>query len=480
MSLRSANCLTRFRTPLSLLAASLALVLLPSCGIHPQPDVLLITIDTLRVDHLGAYGAERTGTPNLDRFTRDATVFHRAASPLPLTRPSHASIFTSLYPREHGVLNNRTALPESRLTLAEILAGIGYRTAAFVAVRLLSPESGMAQGFGVLDFPSEDRQRGAQDVVPPALAWLRGLQEDERFFLWVHLFDPHQPYGAPSSFRPELDPELEASLPSVAWPELLDIAEENDGDIPAAVLDHAKSLYRGDVQYADYWFGRLLDGLAASRDLDETMIVLTADHGECFENGVFFEHADCLLEGAIRIPLIVRYPRDFAPASRISSQVSNIDVAPTVLLAAGIQIPPDFSGRALQRAADSPDRYVLVQYPFYQPMQANHRLKSREVVKTVAGIPVSRMLVDAEKVGVVGRDWKYLRTVRGEERTEELHRMSPVPNERENLWDAADVPRERIRAILDAELEAHPLNLVAPEQINEELLETLQALGYAE
>jgi len=442
----------------------------------PAPQgIVLITVDTLRADHLGSYGAGGSGTPNIDRLAREGTLFEGAAAPMPITRPSHFSILTAQYPREHGVLNNTMSLPDSALTLAEILQGHGWRTGAFVATRLMAESSGAAQGFEVFHHPPKLQEVRARAVIPGALAWRAGLEASERFFMWIHLFDPHQSYNPPKGFRGGLDPELAESLPGLAWGELLRVAEDNGGDVTEAVLDHALALYRGEVEFTDHWIGELLAGLSGTTGLDDLLIVLTADHGECFENGVYFEHSDCLWEGATRIPLILRYPPRFAAGARIPQQVSSIDIAPTLLEAAGIEAPESYSGLSLLSELPG-DRYVLIQHPFYLPGTAPGPRRMHWVMRSVAGEEVRWTLPGMERIGLVGRKWKYLRSSEGEE----LYPMAPVPREGVNLAGRNGAERERLGALLDAELERRPLRTSEPGEIDDELLESLKALGYAE
>jgi hypothetical protein len=255
---------------------------------------------------------------------------------------------------------------------------------------------------------------------------------------------------------------------------LVDIAAENDGNVPASVLEEGKKLYLGEVAYVDHWIGKLLSGVDKRRSPDETMIVLTADHGECFENGIWFEHADCLWEPGIRVPLIIRYPAGREAGERIPAQTSIVDIAPTVLRAAGIAIPEGFSGRPLQDHASFGDRRVLVQYPFFQPSAADRRPARLESVRTVAGEPTTPLLLGVEKVGVVGREWKYLQTW-GER---ELYAMTPAPDERHNRIATDSEVAEEMKEALDRLLAEHRLNLIDSPEINRELLEMLEALGY--
>lgn len=445
------------------------LLALTGCEEPQHPNVILITVDTLRADHVSPYN-RRAPTPWIDVFSQEATVFERCAAPMPLTRPSHASLFTSLYPREHGVLNNAMALPDEVVSLTEILRWENYRAGGFVGVRLLGPDSGVDQGFEVYDQPSVGRERRAEFVVQRALAWLDELRRDETFFLWVHLFDPHLPYAPPDPFRREVG----ADRPEITWSQLVDIATENDGDVPASVLEDAKKLYLGEVAYVDHWIGKLLSGVDKRRSPDNTMVVLTADHGECFENGIWFEHADCLTEPGIRVPLIIRYPEGRAAGEQIPVQTSIVDIAPTVLRAAGIAIPEGLSGRPLQDHAELEDRGVLVQYPFFQPSAAERRPARLEAVRSVAGEPTAPLLLGVEKVGIVGREWKYLRTM-GER---ELYAMTPTADERHNRVETDSEVADEMKEALDRLLAEHRLILIDTPEINEELLEMLEALGY--
>ncbi len=458
-----------------LVAAVLLFVLACAADVPPSPSFLLVTVDTLRADALGAYGARPSRTPRLDRLAAEATLFENAAAPMPQTRPSHFSMLTSRYPREHGVVNNRISLPADDLTVAEILSDHGFRTGAFVAVALLDPSSGASQGFEVHDSPRAEKHRPANEVVAAALAWLATLRDDEPFFAWVHLFDPHQPYERLDPTFGDVDEAMLRELPSVAWPELYALAEKHGGDIPRRWLDHVRSLYSAEVAWVDRWVGELLDGVAARRDRDDVVVVLTADHGECFENGVYFEHSDCMLQGALRVPLLVRHPPVFAPGARVTAQVSSIDIAPTLLSLAGIEAPGVFSGRPLQEAGADPDRYVLVQHPFYQERAVRGRLEARKAIRSVAGEPTVAVRHEVERVGVVGPSWKYLRAGP----VEELYRLAPAGDESRNLAAGDDAEAKRLAATLDSLLERHPLVLIDDQQINAELRETLEALGYA-
>src|SRR6516225_6697616 len=218
-------------------------------------NLVLVTIDTLRADRLGCYTYANTETPNLDRIARQGVLFENAITHTPLTAPSHASIFTGLYPAAHGVRDTGGfVLQASHPTLEEVLREQGWSTAAFVGASVLKRQFGFNQGFGVYDdeMPKSDpdkvggdyAERRAETVVDKAIAWLSG-QSGGPFFLWVHVFDPHSPYDPPSSFREK----------------------------------YAGRAYDGEVAYTDRELGRLFAAVAG-RAPQDTLIAVLSDHGE--------------------------------------------------------------------------------------------------------------------------------------------------------------------------------------------------------
>jgi len=440
----------------------------------PPANILLVTVDTLRADVLGAYGATGARTPRIDQLAREGTLYERAVTPMPLTRPAHFSIFTSRYPREHGVVNNALSLPEGATTLAERLREHGYQTGAFVGVHLLSAEAGAAQGFdtfGEVDAAAKYRPGGL--VVDEALSWLAEQSSNAPVFLWVHLFDPHLPYEPPPRFIENVDPVLAESHPTLAWQDLKNLAQERDGDLPAEVLAYGRSLYRAEVAATDFEIGRLLDGFSELRNLDETVVAFTADHGECFERGVYFEHADCLHRGALRIPLILRHPSTFAVGKRESTPVSSLDLAPSLLSAAGLPSEESFKGESLSSLSpDTGDRQILVQHPLYQPRTAQTRTRRNKIVRSVAGDPVRAPVLDRERVGVVGPDWKYIRS------GTETELFPESGEEGEPLGEVSPGVVAELDDQLDQLLAEHPLRILDPGLIHDELRETLEALGY--
>ena len=389
---------------------------------------------------------------------------------MPLTRPAHVSILTGLYPDQHGVLTNHQILPEEVVTLAEMLRETGYQTAGFTGIRFLSQQSGLGQGFEAFNAPKKEEKPRAKEVVERAGNWLAGADPEAPVLLWVHVYDPHQPYEPPQKFRRGIDAELERRIPSIRWLSLNRAAKENNGDVPADVFDLALDYYRGEVEYTDLWLGKLLEAFDRIRDRS-SMIVLTADHGECFENGNYFEHSDCLYEGALHVPLIVRYPKGVGAGLRVSRRVSNLDITPTVLHELSLPLPETLAGIPLQDDfSEDGDRVVLARPPdIRNPDRTPAR---RRFIRSVVGDPVAPA-TDPRTRGIVDSLWKYLWTPD----SEQLYRL---PDERLNRATAEESIRAGLLEALQTELLRYPAGGVAPEDLDPETLEELEALGYVQ
>ncbi len=284
--------------------------------------VLLITIDTLRADRVGAYGYTKARTPHLDALAAAGLTATRAYATAPVTLPSHASILSGRYPPAHGARHNGVAMGEGVPTLATTFKAAGFATGAFVSAFPLDRRFGLAAGFdaygdrwarGPDGRPADER--AGQLTVDEALAWRRSTG-DARTFLWVHLFEPHAPYGDAASGRPLSD------------------------------------RYDDEIAEADRQVGRLLDGLGAARA--ETLIVVTADHGEAFGEHGEIGHSLFVYDTTLQVPLILAGPR--AARGLLPDPVSLVDIAPTVLAATGVAAPAPLDGEVLRQ-----DRGVLPQ-----------------------------------------------------------------------------------------------------------------------
>ena len=286
-------------------------------------SVVLVTIDTLRADHVGAYGAEGVRTPNLDALAAAGTRFDQAIAPTPITLPSHVSLMTGLYPPGHGVRHNGVfALGSGYQTLAESFRASGYRTGAVVGAVVLASQFGLGQGFDHYDDQvagpgssvSGYPERDAKEVTDRALAWLQ--QGTEPFFLWVHYYDPHAAYRAPEPFATEF----------------------------------AESPYDGEIAYVDQQLGRLL-AAADARAGGEALVAVTSDHGEGLGEHGEPTHSVLIYDSVLHVPMILRGP-GVPKGATVSEVVSLVDVAPTLSLWAGLAPMPRSHGRDLRRHFD--------------------------------------------------------------------------------------------------------------------------------
>jgi len=290
----------------------------------PKGNVVLVTIDTLRADHLGCYGGDGEVTPVLDSLASGGVLFEQAQAVAPITLPSHASMLTGLYPPTHGIRNNGMfALPEGIDTLASVLGREGYATGAFVSASVLARRYGLGAGFDVFDDDLSRGRHGSRHTVPErtgdvtvaaALEWLGSLPEDRPFFLWLHLYDPHAPYAPPPEFR-----ERYPSDP-----------------------------YTGEIAFTDTLVGQCLGFLSEKELLGRTIVSVVADHGEALGEHGERTHAILLHQATIHVPWIVAGPN--LPAGvRVAAPVSGADVAPTLAALVGARFPrrADLDGRSV-------------------------------------------------------------------------------------------------------------------------------------
>ncbi len=312
-----------------------------------RPNIILITADTLRTDALGAWGRTPSVTPNLDRLAGRSDVWLRTFASCNSTNPSFASLMTGLYVKSHGVFNLKTPLPESHETLAELLQDAGYDTSAVVSVRHLAENSGLRQGFDRFRGPAG--QYFAETAVNLALHQLQEL--DEPFFHWLHLFDPHTPQNPPAPFDTGYRPSGTEDLGPVD--EWLPFREpgprpyDPDRSEPK-LLGHA-DLYPGEVSYLDWQVGRLLAFLESRDQLEDSLLIFVADHGENLgEHGIYFNHVG-LFDLTVQVPLIIKWPGQ-QEGREHEMLVQHFDIFPTLLSFLGLEPPPN-DGIDLQQAA---------------------------------------------------------------------------------------------------------------------------------
>ncbi len=310
----------------------------PARAAAGRPNILLIGIDTLRADHVGAWGRETSLTPAMDRLAAQSDVWLDAFTVFNVTNPSFASILTGLYGKNHGVYDLQTPLPLSHTTLAEHLRGAGYETLAIISAHHLgSHNSGLGQGFQDVTLATE--HFAGELTVDMTLDWLTARDGKRPFFAWVHLFDPHTPHTPPQPFALGFRPASYAGLdPLRAW---VPFRQPGPRSFDEPVLGGNRDLYDGEVAYLDRQVGRLLGFLESRGLLENTVIALVADHGESLgEHDVLYRHVG-LHDTTTHVPLMIRWPGREKEGRRIEGLVQTIDLFPTLMKTAGLAVPQE-------------------------------------------------------------------------------------------------------------------------------------------
>lgn len=445
------------------LAAVLLLLLVSACAreegrrdLDPRPNVLLITIDTLRADYLGCYGSPDVESPNIDRLAVEGVQFMRAVAPSQCTNPAHASIMTGLYLAEHGVYDNTTKLADEAVTLAERLLIEGYRTIAAVSARHLNPKnSNFGQGFetflkcGPTELTAGKRNRRFFRAIHAAA--------DRPFFAWVHYFDPHGDYNPPGLFdtmyraADHFDP-----VEPRPW---MDISTERKKGREVDP-DEIIARYKGEISYLDSEIGRLLDLLEETGLHRRTLVVLVADHGESMtEKGIFFCHAG-LYNQVLHVPLILRHPGRLPAGVTVETPVSPLDILPTLLELLDLDSTARVSGESLLPAIDDPEH-----------------LPSRPLFSEAVGGVIRSVHLDGFKFikAYPGKDWSVT----------EDHLYRPFVDYAENQDLLLDHPEraDLMDRLLTRWLDAaawHTLPSRQREWLDRETEEALRELGYLE
>ena len=396
----------------------------------PSYNILLITLDTTRADYLGCYGHQPAGTPNLDRLALEGVRFARVYCPAPLTLPSHCSIMTGLDPAAHGVHNNGHDLTPGIKTLAEILKGHGYSTSAFVSSFSVDSRFGLDRGFDVYDdtfrselpFKTLNAERRAEETYARFSRWLENNGKN-KFFSWVHYYDPHWPYDPPSPYKEEF-----ASRP-----------------------------YEGEIAYMDHYVGELLDRLRQKGILEKTIVIVAGDHGEGLGDKVEIGHGIFLYEETLRVPLLLFNPSVFPRSQVIESQVRLVDVAPTILEIVGLK------GEAADMTGQSLISWL--------------RGKTRKDLDSLAESFYPRENFGwSEMVGLISARWKFIQSPRPE-----LYDLENDPEERRNLYEtsaerAGELKKKLEQEVLRAGSGAKPAS--GESGTRAEDMEKLRSLGY--
>lgn len=447
------------------------------------PSILLIVVDTLRADHLGAYGFKGDISPNADALARRGVRLERYTTVVPTTLASFTSMLTGRHTNRHGVFRNGVVWPAGLEGMQSEFQNAGYETAAFVSSYCLTAGFGLSRGFEhfdenltveMKDLKQNKLVRTAADVTAAAGAWLAGRRSDDRpFFAMVHYFDPHWPYQPPAPYDTMFDPGYRGTVTgSIAEMEVGRTTLRRSGGVLDADTRHLEALYAGDIRYADDEIGKLLGTLERLGLAGNTLVVFTADHGETLhEHDDYFDHGPSVYDTEIRIPLIIGGPGIDAAGRVVTRPASNIDLAPTLLDYAGLSLPAGYEGRSFldslrdpEPTAVSTERALFAEATKPFGVERNQRWPNRLKARCILHGP-----------------WKVINTPWRENRWE-LYDLVADPVEQRNLWGQVQPPREavdQLAAALEQWSGTEPGNKTSEAPVDSAVLERLKSLGYA-
>jgi arylsulfatase A-like enzyme len=468
-----------------------------------RPNVLMIVMDTTRADHLSCYGHPAATTPNIDRLAQEGVLFEQATSTAPWTLPSHGTLFTGLYPSQHGARWSRHQLDGQLTTLAEVLQQEGYQTAGFSNNGWISRALNFDQGFDeFFDFQASWRggwvagrmalvqlldrvpgmkakkrlrDAGATRTNHAIAQWFARDHDAARpFFIFINYLEPHFEYRPPERFRQRfISPEQEQQRRKLDIEAMRQLAPPVRFEPPMREL--LTNLYDGELAYLDSRIGELMDGLRARGLLDNTLVIVTSDHGESIGDHDIFEHQFCIYETLVHVPLVMRYPATLPAGQRVDARASLIDIVPTVLTAAGVPVSAmgiDLPGQDLVGLATSPQERknpIVVEYEAPLPMLERFHQRRQDV---------DEHYFTRHFKGLYQGPYKFIESSDG---GRELYDLRADPKEATNL--AESVPE--VAGRMEQDLEQYVESLPMPQRdqvrsMSEDVRQELRSLGYVQ
>jgi arylsulfatase A-like enzyme len=465
-----------FSIAIAVVVAAVIFLLYKEKRIHAD-RIILVTIDTLRADHLGCYGYPRLTSPFIDRLAAGGIRFEKAFAASSTTSPSHATIFTSLYPMQHNVLKNGQKLDTSFFTMAEYMGAMGYDTAAFVSTDTHFKCGDMDQGFHTFDEPQSPKAppyRRADDTVDRALKWLSKKGPDDRFFLWIHLFDPHAPYNPPppflSRFKRAPRQEKLSFVRFLLHSHHVDFGfyGRNVGKM-LAIMD----AYDGEILFADKELERLHNQLGVSGLDDHMLWIITSDHGEGLGNHRWLGHGKHIYNEQIHVPLIFRFSSAELEARSVDRIVEHVDIFPTLVELTGGTLEDQNTpvrGRSLMPSIKGDVSGLPDKVAFAQRRDFDHKNRPKII------IPERTNYEEGEKYALQDVNYKYIYRTQGED---ELYFVAADPYEIQNLVgeDKALADRWKYETV-ETIRHLTPEKKDAPKYVDQETLDKLRSLGY--
>jgi arylsulfatase A-like enzyme len=426
--------------------------------------IILISLDTLRADHLSIYGYHRNTSPFIDAFAKESIVFENAVVQSTWTLPSHMSIMTSLYPAFHGVKKADERLADDHLTLAELLQGGGYRTAAFTDGGWMRAVFGFDQGFDIYD----DRGGGIAHILPRVKKWI-DENKSEPFFLFIHCYDIHSPYNPPPpytnifhdfTYHGHLTPSRE-TLGLAAMNKL----KVNDDD-----LRHFIALYDGGIRYTDKKIGEFLLYLQNSGLEDQSLIIITSDHGEAFKEHNSFLHWQLYYRPNLCVPLIMRIPNYPKKEIRIKELVQSIDLLPTILEIAGL---PDHSKAQGESLLSLTKRHRNF---FFTLQQVFHLFKKDSVISFAEALSLPFFQEYENNISIITGGYQMIYHLKSH--STQLFNLKVDPLAQRDIARDHDDITERLLSQFNEVYSVTPSHKPLPITLDEQTREQLEALGY--
>lgn len=472
---------------LILLAVILRAVVFIRSSSGKGPNVIFIYLDALRADHLGCYGYERDTSPHIDRLAQSGVMFKNAITQAPATFPSVHATLTSKY-ASHFFDTTKCRLEEKHLTLAEVLKDNGYYTVAFSSSPIITRRKtqyslgGFDQGFDLFDDSIYQGKkwnwqwRNPEGVIESALAWLN-KNHRKKFFLFLYIMDPHCKYRCPKPYSKLFDPDYDGkNLIVIGHPTPYEarILKGLDTDLTERDIYHLVALYDGEITYADAQIGRLSERLEELNLVNNTLIIITSDHGEEFFEHGGLKHGYTVYDEVIKVPIIMKYPPLIAGGTEVDELIQSIDIVPTVLDIADIEKPEVMQGESLLP--------LVRKRPLFSASKES-RPKWRDYAIIEAPF--------ADAKGIVTKKWKYVHHFEIElvkpdlcdkySKGKELYDLENDPKELNNLYsEKTEIAGELYRKMIGLlpEKERERLKLRKPIEIDEETQERLKSLGY--
>ncbi len=458
-----------------------------------RPNILLIVVDTLRWDFVSAYGFPHPLTPNIDALAREGVLYENAISASPWTTPSHASLFTSQYPSRNGVDGRNILLDPASKTLAAELSRTGFQTAGFINNVYIRRQTGLGRGFQqyeefwgrnecssimlLVEFlheklnPREDT--GAKETRNAITDWLHHDWTGKHpFFLFVHLMEPHAPYGTPASTIQKFLPAGVTSQQAAKVNQDPEIFISGKLKMTQRDFEILTSLYQNDVNYVDSVIGEIIQDFRAQDLLDNTLVIFTSDHGEHFGDHALMSHELSLYDVLLHVPLIIRFTNRNHAGTRIKETVQTIDIFPSILRFLKSESKLDLQGFSLL-----PDFFERKNHP-YAFSEYNNLRAADKMSRRFPDLPDSPMWRKKVLKSVRTVDWKFIWATDG---TRELYSIANDPYESNNLAQSNPDRVKKMQEILGKwSTSFKPSRFYQNEEISREALDELRALGYVQ